>query len=743
MILVALLTIAASGASAQLPELENRPEPYVAVRPWTQKDLAQQEALKQYTLGVLCERDERLLEAVSHYEESAKLDADALPVLKALLLLYIGVDRQEESLVLAQRVLERDPQDYQTAYVAARLLRSRGQFKEACNVLLKGLLSPDLKDRSDLHQQIEFDLGGLYERQELYEDAAAAFARSAAILDHPDDFLEARTSLEELQFRSAEIHERVGRNLLQARKYDQAAAAFHQAQAKYPAGANRLYFFLAQIHLQQGKLAEALIALDGYLCGLPQGTEAYELKIAILQKLRRETEIVPWLENASNQDRFNVALKMLLGRQYGRANLVGKAEKLYRDLGEASPSEELYRDLFLLYKNHLPGGAESCVKLLNTTIDSAACKDNPLAGNSAPAQAKAMIGALRENPTLAVDLLKAGTHMLKTQQFHLETLHLLAVLADRNDLAPESERYYRVCLLQPLPQEMEPMVYGGLLRVLWKAKRYEAIVEVCRWSMKKARTTNLVLLQTDLARALAQIGKFDDALTEAARAIEIAKDSEKLAVRHLRVRLLLQADRPAEAESECQALLKDCTMPGEILEVRYLLSSVYANSNRQAHAEAELTACLKIDPNNATVNNDLAYMCADQNKNLAEAEVMIRKAIELDRKNRQWLLKLGPNADKETHDNACYIDTLGWVLFRRGDFNAARLQLEYAGSLPDGDDPVIWEHLGEVFTALHMPDRARQAWQKALDFYDQGKRHKMEQRYRALQEKLRTVSSPQ
>jgi tetratricopeptide (TPR) repeat protein len=728
-------------ASAQLAELQDRPALHVPVRPWTQHELDQHAALKLYALGVLCEHDERLIEALGHYEESLKLDPDALPVMRALLLLYIAVDRQDESLALGRKVLQEDADDYQTSYVAARLLRSRNQLNEACDVLRLGLKSPRLADRPDLHQQMEYDLGILYERQERHEEAAAAFERSAAILDHPDELLESHIGAEELHLHSAESHERAGRNFLDAHQFDKAVAAFQLAQTTYPAGSSRLNFYIAQVQMQQGNLNAALAALDNYLRALPQGTDAYELKIAILQKLRREVEVVPWLEQASNQDRFNVALKLLLGRQYARAGRVDQAEKLYRDLAEMSPSEELYRDLFLLYVHHQANGAETCIKLLNTAIENTAHKDNPLAGGASPTQARAMIGAVRENPTVAVPLLKAGTRVLAGQPLHLDTLHLFAVLADRHDLVQESELYYRACLAQPLPANVEPMLYGGLLRMLWKARRYESIIDVCRTGIKQAKAGNLVLLRCDLARALAQVGKYDEALAEADTAVRDARDSEKFALRHLRVRILLQAERIAAAETECQALLKDFPLPGEALETRYLLSSVYSLSKRLPLAEAELATCLKLDANNATLNNDLGYLWADQNKNLAEAEAMIRKAIDLDRKNRQGALALAPNADKENHDNACYIDSLGWVLFRRGQFEAARQQLEYATSLPDGDDPAIWEHLGDVYEALGQVERAGQAWQQALGFYDQGKRHKIEERYRVLQEKLRRVTA--
>src|SRR5207253_164362 len=156
----------------------------------------------------------------------------------------------------------------------------------------------------------------------------------------------------------------------------------------------------------------------------------------------------------------------------------------------------------------------------------------------------------------------------------------------------------------------------------------------------------------------------------------------------LRIRVLLQAEKYAKAEEECQALLKEHSGPGEAPDIRYLLSSVYSAAKQMAKAEEQLSLILKLDPDNATANNDLGYLWADQGKNLKEAEAMIRRALEEDRRQR----KQNPRADDE--DNAAYIDSLGWALFRLGKLDEARKELERARSLPDGEDPVIHDHLG-------------------------------------------------
>jgi tetratricopeptide (TPR) repeat protein len=721
-------------AGPALAQFDDPPAVHVPLRPLTQKDRDQRQALYEFAEGVICEHQERLLEAMRAYERAAQLDPEAVDVQKALVLIYIAVERQQDAGALLQKVLELAPNDYQMCYLRACQLRNQGQLEEACQVLQSGLRSPDLPERPELHQQMEFELGVLCERLGRHEQAAQAFARAAAILDHPDGLLEGRLSPEDIVMRSAEMHERTGRNFLDAGKCEEAAAAFRRAQAKYPPGAGRLHFHLAQVSLKQGKTAEALAALEQYLALMPQGTEAYELKIVLLQKLKRDADILPWLEQASTRDCFNVSLRLLWANQCARSGQFAAAEKIYRELADGTPTEAVYRELFLLYKDQHPKGAEVIVKLVNTAVEGAATRDGPGA-----AQAKAMVGALRENPAIARAVLPTAAALHKT--LHPDTLQLLAALADRLDMLAEAELFYLNCIQRPLSPVAEPAVYGSLLRVLWKARRYEAIVEVCRTGLAQTRACNRVILRGDLARALAQLERWEDAGTEINTAVLDAKDTERFAMRHLRVRIFMQAGRLDLAETECLALLKDAAVPGDALEVRYLLSSVYSQTKRLPQAEMELQECLKIDAANAVVNNDLGYLWADQNKNLKEAEDLIRRAIEQDRKNRQSFVPPGPEGDREFRDNGCYIDSLGWVLFRQGRLAEARLQLEYAATLPDNDDPVIWDHLGDVYRALGEPARAVESWRHALHCYDEGKRRKMDERSRVLHEKLKQLET--
>lgn len=102
----------------------------------------------------------------------------------------------------------------------------------------------------------------------------------------------------------------------------------------------------------------------------------------------------------------------------------------------------------------------------------------------------------------------------------------------------------------------------------------------------------------------------------------------------------------------------------------------------------------------ALAGNALAWRFAQQNRNLDEAEELIRAALE-------------EPAVSEA-DRTTFHDTLGWVLHRQGRDAEAIAPLKEAIRLAP-DIAAFHAHLGDVYEATGRLDRARVEWQAAID----------------------------
>src|SRR5262249_3967876 len=164
----------------------------------------------------------------------------------------------------------------------------------------------------------------------------------------------------------------------------------------------------------------------------------------------------------SAADRFNVGLKLLLARTYAQSRDrqgAEAAEKIYQELADKSPSPEVYRGLFRLYRDQPRLGLKKALTLLNQTLDQA--KNQQAGPNPARPQAESMIAALRDDAVLAQDLVQvAYQQAARDQTLKIQTLLLLGALADRNRQLDQAERFYRQSLPLASPQT-EAVLYSG------------------------------------------------------------------------------------------------------------------------------------------------------------------------------------------------------------------------------------------------------------------------------------------
>ncbi len=69
-------------------------------------------------------------------------------------------------------------------------------------------------------------------------------------------------------------------------------------------------------------------------------------------------------------------------------------------------------------------------------------------------------------------------------------------------------------------------------------------------------------------------------------------------------------------------------------------------------------------------------------------------------------------------ENAAYLDSLGWVLYKRGQFEEAHRHLDQAIKRIPRPDPVVLDHLGDVLYRLNQPQAAVKTWKLSLNRLD-------------------------
>jgi Tfp pilus assembly protein PilF len=133
--------------------------------------------------------------------------------------------------------------------------------------------------------------------------------------------------------------------------------------------------------------------------------------------------------------------------------------------------------------------------------------------------------------------------------------------------------------------------------------------------------------------------------------------------------------------------------------LRSQLALLYQYLGRDAQSEEVMLAMLERYPTHTRTMNGLAYFWAQRGKNLDRALKLSQKAVE---------------AEPERY---AYLDTLGWVHYKRGNLEAALQQLTKARQQAKAQgataDPVILDHLGDTYYRLGQPERAATAWSRA------------------------------
>ncbi|WP_158043976.1 tetratricopeptide repeat protein [Skermanella pratensis] len=127
----------------------------------------------------------------------------------------------------------------------------------------------------------------------------------------------------------------------------------------------------------------------------------------------------------------------------------------------------------------------------------------------------------------------------------------------------------------------------------------------------------------------------------------------------------------------------------------YTRAISYDKTKRWTEAERDLQRALELSPDQPLLLNYLGYSWIDRGMNLDRGRSMIERAVQL------------------KPSDGYIIDSLGWALYRLGDFGGAVTHLERAVELKPLD-PTINDHLGDAYWQVGRRAEARFQWRRAL-----------------------------
>lgn len=152
-----------------------------------------------------------------------------------------------------------------------------------------------------------------------------------------------------------------------------------------------------------------------------------------------------------------------------------------------------------------------------------------------------------------------------------------------------------------------------------------------------------------------------------------------------------------------------------------IAGSAYGFCGDMAHLRGDNKAAyryyeqaLKLRPGNPLILNNFAYFLSEEQRDLERALKMSARANELD------------------PQNATFLDTQAWVLYRLGRYEEAQALMRQALVLDTTGSAELLLHYGDILYALGKTFMAKTYWQRALEAGADGQ--KVEERLRLLNE---------
>lgn len=682
--------------------LDDAPESFVpqTTRSWDEEALL--ESLAHYTTGRSAERREAYLVALQHYQRAFLFNPNSKDAARAAVAVAFKLKRNHEALRWAVQaaLIDRETNSNLLKHLAVFLIETH-KYQQAADFYRRAfdeipetqLLVPD-----DIN--LLLDAARLYLIDDEKEKSAYCFARALDMLENPEriDGFTDETEKEEL-FKDPALSIRLMTEAFI--ETDRSADAVRALKKLKPLidDSTFIAYIQAKIEKSQGKKRLALRHITNAVSQPSamldeEAIAPYKLYADLLEANGNGNSILSKLQALFKKNPDNGPVGHALAQQFFDEGKLEDAASLYRRLIRDAPSATAYKRLVTIYiKNRSP----QLLDVLGEIVE----KTGSLQVIESDVESIASDAALLKLLTEAY--CKSTADHKPSDIGPSVALGLLLLQAEKIDEA--AEMFEAAVHLTPEKATTVYRLWGGTLLL---AEHSSEAADVFRREVEAIdedddqKAAALYILTT----ALAMADKYDEALKTAHQTAKL--DPEDIELRARIAWVLMLADRNAEAIETFEKIIEQLDAKTDIesrtilRSVRLTLARLFAKVGDDQASQDIMLQILDEFPEDIEVSNDLGYYWADENRYLTVSLRLIDRAV------------------KAEPENAAYRDSLGWVYYRLGRFDEARVELERSAELAEKENRLsgeIFEHLGDVNAALDRMTKARDYWQKAEASY--------------------------
>ncbi|TVR00026.1 MAG: tetratricopeptide repeat protein [Desulfovibrionales bacterium] len=489
-------------------------------------------------------------------------------------------------------------------------------------------------------------------RQDDYAGAREALSR--AMIHDPSPFL----SLE-----LASFYWREGQNA-------ETRAVLHRALEDFP-GDQTLSSALVNAYLADDLVDEAIAVMETYLQRHPQDWAMRRNMAVLLLQYARFSHAADVLQAIPEAERTPDDLLLLAKSNAGLGQIRRTEELLLKALREDPTFLEALAELAFLYEGEgdLVQAEATYLRILDIRPDAE----------------EILLRLIQVNIKLnqPEKALSFAMSQADQERFALEA----ALMFIRENLFQEART-----VLDALPDEegqTEADFYRALIAYDGDSDPEQALFYLGRIEENHPHFARALSFQGYL---LLQLNRPDDALQVAREGRELFPNMSDFLL--LEAEILLGEDQTEQAAALLETAREQ--WPGDP-DVLYRLGYLLEQMGERDEALRVMEEIIAQDPDHAEALNFIGYTLAEEGRDLERALVLVERSLQL---------KPG---------SGHIIDSLAWVHYKLGNYEIAWRHIQSAVEIMS-DDPIIWEHYGDIAAALGKFAEARRGYRNALRF---------------------------